>query len=80
MTVNAVIKAFTSATGRVIVFCDTKSDCDELVSLPPRPHLHPRPHLACPLALILIFALALGSTLALTPPTTLPSPNPPSHP
>ena len=41
MTVNAVIKAFTSATGRVIVFCDTKSDCDELVG----PHTSPS-HLA----------------------------------
>ena len=50
MTVNAVIKAFTSATGRVIVFCDTKSDCDELVTPPlALTYLHPRPHLHHPL-------------------------------
>ena len=31
-TVNAIIKGYTSATGRVIVFCDTKADCDALVN------------------------------------------------
>ena len=31
-TVNAVIQSFTSSTGRVIVFCETKADCDELIN------------------------------------------------
>ena len=31
-TINSVIASFTSATGRCIVFCDTKADCDELVN------------------------------------------------